>query len=280
VKLGSIPLVLLIAISSTFPASSTERFLEPSFDVEVTADVVYGSAAVRAPEPGAKDLLLDLYQPAGDGAPELRPALLAVHGGGFRTGDKAQPNFEALCREFAARGYVCASINYRLEGDDPPTEGKDAHERAIAAAFEDAGAALIWLHDNAGRFRIDRDRIAMGGGSAGAITTLFVVYRFGDDRYPVRAVVDLWGGLYDSVETIDPGDPPLIIVHGTEDDLVPFQLAKEIQARAEKTGVECVLLAMSGFGHGVELSEERNGASLYEHIAAFLFEHLDLGALR
>jgi hypothetical protein len=43
---------------------------------------------------------LDIYEPVGDGVPELRPALQAVHGGGFRRGDKAQPDFAALCNDF------------------------------------------------------------------------------------------------------------------------------------------------------------------------------------
>jgi acetyl esterase/lipase len=256
-----------------------ELFLEKHFEVELTADVVYGSAAVRAPEPGSMDLVLDIYEPVGDGAPELRPALLAVHGGGFKGGDKAQSNFAALCRDFAARGYVCASINYRLQRDDPPTEGEDLQARTIAAAIEDAGTALMWLHDNAGRYRIDRGRVAVGGGSAGAITILFMVYQFGDEKYPVAAVLDLWGGLYDSVNAIRPGDPPVVIVHGTEDELVPIKLAHDIVRRTAEVGVACEPLLLEGVGHGAALSTELDGISLYDRIATFFYEHLDLEGL-
>jgi acetyl esterase/lipase len=254
-------------------------FEERRFDVAVTRDVVYGWAAVQAPTPGVKELLLDLYEPVGDGAPELRPALLAVHGGGFRGGDKAQANFVALCEDLASRGYLCASINYRLEKDDPPTQGADLHQRAIAAAIEDAGTALVWLHDHAEEYRIDHGRIAAGGGSAGAITTLFLVYRFGDPDYPVGAVLDLWGGLYDSVDAIDPGEPPIIIVHGTEDRTVPFSLAEAIVVRAAEVGVAYELYAVEGAGHGVSLGTEVDGVVLYDAIAALFFRHLELADL-
>jgi acetyl esterase/lipase len=265
-----------VLIAGAAPSWCGELFMDHRFEVEVTADVVYGTAAVGAPEPGSKELVLDIYEPTGEGVPKLRPALLAVHGGGFRGGDKAQANFAALCRDLAARGYVCASINYRLEGDDPPTEGEDLKQRAIAAAIEDAGTALMWLHDNADRYRIDGGRVAVGGGSAGAITTLFLVYQFGDEKYPVRAVLDLWGGLYDNVSSIDRGDPPLIIIHGTEDELVPIQLAKDIERRAGEVGVDCVLLTMEGAGHGLPLDSEHGGVTMYDHIAAFFYRHLDL----
>ena len=266
-------------IAGIAPSWGGDLYLEHRFEVEVTSDVVYGSAAVGAPEAGSKELMLDIYEPAGEGVPELRPALLAVHGGGFRSGDKAQPNFAALCSDFAARGYVCASINYRLQGDDPPTEGEDLKQRAVAAAIEDAGAALRWLHDNAERYRIDRGRVAVGGGSAGAVTILFLVYQFGDDEYPVGVVLDLWGGLYDSVNAIDRDDPPVIIIHGTEDELVPLQQAKNIKRRAGEVGVVCELLAIDGAGHGMALDQELDGVTLYDRIATFFYRHLDLGSL-
>lgn len=273
--------VLVVTGLALLPVSGWcgSLFEERRFGVTVTRDVVYGWAAVQAPTPGVKELHLDLYEPVGDGAPELRPALLAVHGGGFRGGDKAQSNFVALCEDLASRGYVCASINYRLEKDDPPTEGADLQQRAIAAAIEDAGTALVWLHDHGDEYRIDRGRIAAGGGSAGAITILFLVYRFGDPDYPVGAVLDLWGGLYDSVDAIDRGEPPIIIIHGTEDHTVSFSLAEAIVARAAEVGVPCELYAIEGAGHGVSLGTEVEGVVLYDAIAAFFFRHLELADL-
>src|SRR5690349_18802801 len=87
-------------------------FKDAQFEVKSDFDIVYGAAPVNQPKPGQMDLLLDLYQPAGPGAPALRPGLVLVHGGGFIQGDKRSPNpnMANLCREMAMRGYVCVSI--------------------------------------------------------------------------------------------------------------------------------------------------------------------------
>jgi acetyl esterase/lipase len=53
---------------------------------KVTRDIVYSTAAVQAPEPGSKDLLLDVYEPVGEGVPRKLPAVVFIHGGGFRKG--------------------------------------------------------------------------------------------------------------------------------------------------------------------------------------------------
>jgi acetyl esterase/lipase len=272
-------LLLGVLAASSWPVSAETPFMDPRFSVTVTPDVVYGTAPIGAPEPGQMELLLDLYEPEGPNAPDLRPAVLVIHGGGFRSGDKASGRFVALCRDLTARGYVCASINYRLEGDDPPTQGDDPRQRAISAAIEDAGTALRWLHDHAAVYGIDGGRVAVGGGSAGAITSLFVVYRVGDPLSPVGAVLDLWGGLYDSVDAIEAGDPPLIIIHGTEDQTVPFSLAEDLVRRADEVGVPYELWAIEGAGHGVDLRLVVDGVTLYDRIADFFYRHLDLAGL-
>ena len=57
---------------------------------------------------------LDLIMPEERGD-EPFPALIFVHGGGFRQGDKRGRNYINPCIDFAARGYVCVTVNYRLQ---------------------------------------------------------------------------------------------------------------------------------------------------------------------
>ena len=128
------PAPLLLAFLSSLSPSPPARF-----EVDVRRDVVYGTAAVRRPRPGRKALLLDLYEPRGGGTKVLRPGVVLAHGGGWRSGDKRRPPYMAdLCRDLAARGYVCASIDYRLTGDDPPGSETTALGRAREASIEDA----------------------------------------------------------------------------------------------------------------------------------------------
>jgi dipeptidyl aminopeptidase/acylaminoacyl peptidase len=75
------------------------------------------------------------------------------------------------------------------------------------------------------------------------------------------------------------GDTPLIIIHGTEDTRVPFQLAEDIKRRAGEVGVDCELLAIEGAGHGLALTREFEGIPLYDRIAKFFYRHLELGGM-
>ena len=127
-------LVLGICLTRSGDAGSS-LFIDPIYAVKVTNDVVYATAQVQSPTPGEKSLLLDLYEPEGNSAPRLRPGFVVIHGGGLARGDKRTENMVELCREFAARGYLCVSINYRLVPDDPPGKGNSAFERTLNAAI-------------------------------------------------------------------------------------------------------------------------------------------------
>ena len=97
---------------------------------------------------------LDLVMPeeAGD---ELRPGLVVVHGGGWSRGNKG--SFHPRAIEYAQKGFVCINVNYRLSGTDP-----------FPAAVEDVKCAVRWFRANAEKYRVDPDRIAGMGNSAGA----------------------------------------------------------------------------------------------------------------
>lgn len=118
-------------------------------------------------------LKLDVYYPtlAVDNLP-LRPFILMVHGGGLISGSKA--NYARVCREFAKRGFVAASINYRL-GKDCNTD-TISDEKAKYRAQQDINAALRYSVQNANLLRIDTSWMFIGGGSAGSVAALGVVY--------------------------------------------------------------------------------------------------------
>jgi acetyl esterase len=267
-------------------------FKDAQFEVKPDFDIVYGTAAVGQPKPGEKDLLLDLYQPAGPAAPAIRPGLVLVHGGGFIQGDKRSPNANManLCREMAARGYVCVSINYRLQKDDPPgPPGADPKAHIRQAAVDDSEQAVRWMIRNAPRYGVDPKRIALGGSSAGSITCLYLAYGEQGKRLPIRAVVDMWGMLatadesgrpVDRMERIQSGKPPLIVIHGTKDPAVNYSHAVKIRDRAKQVGVECDFNAVDGAGHNVPLTAIVDGVTLYQKIADFLYRQLDLGNLK
>lgn len=109
---------------------------------------------------------LDFYQPGSDGGRADRPAVLAIHGGAWRGGDKAWG--EQFAKELCPFGYVVFSVNYRLAGRPGGT---------WPAQIEDVRKALRYVRANAGRFGIDPTRIASLGMSAGGHLATMVALR-------------------------------------------------------------------------------------------------------
>ena len=266
------PRTLLAAPAPPGPAvPAGGRFIDEVFpEVAVARDVAYGSA--RTWDGRTETLRLDVYEPRGDTATS-RPALVWIHGGGFTSGSRTTEPMVSLATRFARRGYVCVSIDYRLR---PPEVMAVSPSAAILDAMYDARAAVRWLRSQAARLRIDGARIAIGGGSAGAYTALNVAYREeeGESGNPgfsssVRAVVDFWGALTD-LSQMEAGEAPLIVIHGTQDAVVPYALGEALAARAGETGVPCELHPLPGEGHSAwDLMDD-----FLSWVPAFLYRHV------
>jgi acetyl esterase/lipase len=125
-------------------------------DVEGLPDVVYSQPA------GYRPLRLDLYLPAetAERPADGFPLVVFIHGGGWMGGDTrrtgAFADFPDVLASLAARGYVIASVEYRLSG-----------EAIFPAAIEDVKAAIRWLRANAAKYGIDPARALTWGVSAG-----------------------------------------------------------------------------------------------------------------
>jgi acetyl esterase/lipase len=280
--LASIVTAALVATACSVPRPPGDgalRYRDQVFgSVNVTRDVTYGSAPDS--QGNAVDLKLDVYQPAGD-AVARRPALVWVHGGGFTAGDKSSGASKSTY--FAKLGYVVVSINYRLlsptgcGGDPDPTP---VCENAALGAQHDAQAAVRFLRRHADTYGVDPDRIAIGGGSAGAVTSLLVNWRSedpGDSGNPgfsskVRAAVSQSGGAPTN-EYIDAGDSPAIFFHGTEDQTVFYHWAVSNAGAMYNAGIFTVLHPFEGAGHGLAGSY---AAVMNEQSTYFLFFAMDL----
>lgn len=246
--------------------------------VKVTKDVTYSTGQDGVPNP----FRLDLYEPQGDTVAK-RPALVWIHGGGFISGSK--DSSPGLAPDFARLGYVAVSIDYRLlrQGSQGcASQGASPECRAAAlAAQHDAQAAVRWLRANAATYRIDPNRIAVSGGSAGGATALLVATNSedeGDGGNPgqsskVQSAIVINGAIPTN-ETINSGDPPTILFHGTDDEVVPYDWAvSDVQAMLNN-GVVGNLVTFEGLGHGLLQTSAR--PTIVEQSDYWLYFMLDL----
>ena len=278
----AIGVVGLLSFGAFASRTGADPFADLPFGVSVTSNIVYATGAVQSPAPGEINLLLDLYEPDGAGVPSLKPGFVLVHGGGFTSGSKTNASMVNLGNEYASRGYVAVSINYRLTSDDPPTDGSTPVGRALAAAIEDTANAIRWMRDNAAALGISPDHIVVGGYSAGAITSLFVGYTELGSDVEVQAVLSLSGGLYGFEAIIDPDDPPLFAVHGTADTTVPYSLAVDLENAAIAAPIVHEFYSLEGVAHntpGQMNSWIVDGVTLATKLSNFLYTQLDLATI-
>ena len=148
---------------------------------------------------GSRPLTLDIYRQPDAG--ETRPLVLYVHGGGWQRSHKRAAgvftDFPGVLADLASRGYVTASAEYRLSGEEP-----------FPGPLYDVKAAIRILRENADQCGIDPERIAIWGISAGGHLAALVAVSCGEDvlepysatRSETSACVDaaaIWYGILD-----------------------------------------------------------------------------------
>ncbi len=217
---------------------------------------------------------LDLYIPEKAAAP--LPVVVWIHGGAWRGGSKDRCPITWL----AGKGYLVASINYRLlqHGEFP-------------AQIEDCKAAIRWLRANAKKYNLDPDRIGVMGGSAGGHLVALLGTsghvkdlegKGGNEEQSsrVQAVVDLFGPLGipsgnrekgNVLRYITKDTPPFLIVHGDADPTVPIRQSERLTEALKKAGVEVRFERKEGAGHGGPAFRNDEARKMYEE---FFDKHL------
>jgi acetyl esterase/lipase len=253
---------------------------------------------------GEKSLLMDIYSP--ENSKGLLPAVIYIHGGGWRRGDKNQQTGVPL----VSHGYVVASINHR-----------PSQEAIFPAQIEDCKAAVRFLRANAKKYSIDPDHIGVWGDSSGGHLSALVgtsgdvkdlegkVGEHLDQSSRVQAVCVYYGpidflsimsqksdikrGSPEAPESqllggptlehqelavkacpltyVTKDDPPFLIVHGEKDARVPLAQSEALRDALKGAGVEATLEILEGAGHG--FNREQNLKAM-PWVAAFFDKHL------
>jgi acetyl esterase/lipase len=228
----------------------------------------------------------DLYLPALDST-KPRPAVVIIHGGGWTSGDKGANREINIGTTLANAGYVCLSINYRLQTKDGPP--------AWPGNLRDCKVAVRYLRVHAKELNIDIKNIGVIGGSAGGHLAAMVGLT-GDnktldpvDSHPgvstrVQAVVDMYGPMADDkkrlerlvpivgatfsdkpeafrafspLNHIDAGDPPVLILHGTADTIVDVADSERFAAALKKAGARHELVIIPEAPHTFDLQPKQ-----------------------
>jgi len=291
--------------------------LNTTYEVAITEDITYAEGlsheSWNSANTSVVPLLMDSYVPEND--LQNRPLLMLIHGGGFSGGSKQQEALVDMANYYASRGFVVFSIDYRLRGDMgtipqewiAATTNVDPAELdqlyAMYPAHRDAKAALRWIIANADDYSINKDYITVGGGSAGAITSIGLgVSELGDYRdeisisedntlsstnlsqtYEVQTILDFWGSdvsieILESIygyQKFDSNDPALFIAHGTEDTTVPFSSAEDLKTICETNEINFVYYPLEGRGHGA-WGATVNGKSLSDLSFDFIVNNQEL----
>ena len=182
-------------------------------------------------------LFLDFYAPHGDTL-TARPLVICIHGGSLKSGTRA--DMDSYCRDFARRGYVAATIDYRL-GIELPEVTKTILE-ALLRGVQDTKAAVRFFRANAAQYGVDTTQIYLEGSSAGSMVADHYAYwdeseipsdvdqaTWGDiegtsgnpgHTTAVQGVLNYCGALVDP-HWINAGDAPFASIDGLDDTVVP-----------------------------------------------------------
>ena len=228
-----------------------------------------------------KSLQLDIYKP--EDIKTKAPLLVFFHGGGWKGGNRA--DYLVYLIAFAKRGYITATVSYRLLNDSP-----------YPACVEDITDAVKWFFRNGETYGYDPDRIALIGGSAGAHLAMLAAYGWGNSDnsadsitskgvdHKIKAIVDIYGPydlttdyarsqplvtsfiahsyeetpeLYREAspkQYIDKNDPPTLIFQGTSDNLVPVSQSDNLKAHLDSLGVPCVYYRLPFWPHAMDVA--------------------------
>jgi hypothetical protein len=237
-------LLLSLTSWSQNPCASGRYATDLFQNVTTTSDITYG--ANTSWSGGNTTLKLDVYQPNGD-TESARPLIIWVHGGSFIGGSKTDGDMVALSQRFAKKGFVCASIDYRLGFF--PFDSANA-VKAVVRATQDLKAAIRYFYKDkqtTNTYKIDTNHIYIGGSSAGAITALHVAYLDNEceiaDYLSPQTITQLGGldgtsgnpgysstvhgvlngcGALARYSWLEAGDVPVCSVHGTNDGTVKY----------------------------------------------------------
>ena len=260
-----IRLILMGVLTVTFACKGQEfKKVELPRNYQAKLDIIYAETA-------SWNGKLDFYYPTNNDEPT--PVIINIHGGGWNHGKKeSQRGFGS----FFKKGMAVANVEYRLES-----------EAKAPAAVEDIRCAMSYLISNAEELNIDTDKIVLMGASAGGHlalmgglsenNSLFDDHCGEREAVKIRAIIDKYGvsdlrpvmfassvkkwlgsesenvafaESLSPITLVDAKSPPIFIVHGDADPIVPYIQSQKLFEKLQAHGVNSKFITIPEGGHG------------------------------
>jgi acetyl esterase/lipase len=287
---------LLFALAASF-VSAIASAQEAGPAENAADDVVIERGIAYLPE--GRTEKADLYLPKGRGPAVRSPAVVIIHGGGWRGGQRDAVRELNIGTTLARHGYVGLSIDYLLSTKEKPSWPQNIH---------DCKTAVRWLRANADRLQIEADHIGAIGGSAGghltallaasgnvpelnpagpyaqyscaiqAAVPMYGVAEIGDSEYAAQMLgktrteaPELYRFASPATH-VDARDPPFLILHGTADAAVPVEQSEILARTLKQAGVEHELIVIEGAPHSFHLQPKER--DLRPAVLGFFDKHL------
>ena len=243
-----------------------------------------------------KSLQIDIYKQKD--VKEKLPLLVFIHGGGWRSGKRQ--DYLVYLVDFAEKGYVTATVSYRLKKDS-----------IYPACVEDVTDAVDFLFQNSETYGYDTSKVALIGGSAGAHLAMLAGYGWGNQqkvkispKHRVKVVVDIYGPVdmttpYAQAQSLVKGFighsyaekpelyweaspakylnkdcPTTLIFQGTSDNLVPLSQSDTLSARLSRLGVINEYYRLPLWPHSMDMAVRPN-VYMQEKMDAFFATYLN-----
>ncbi len=225
------------------------------------------------------DLFMDVYQPAAGSERTIggleKPTVIFMFGGGFIEGTRDDEGYHNWFKQLTDNGFRLISIDYRLGLKGSTKVGVaqvNVLDKAIHMAVEDLFSATNYIIDNAEELGVDPANIVISGSSAGAISVMQAEYEISRQTswasvlpsgFNYAGVMSFAGAILSREGKVDFKKPtcPVMMLHGTADDLVPYKQIKlfnlgffgggKLVDRFEKYGLNYNMYHFVGNGHEI-----------------------------
>lgn len=261
---------MLASISATIAASAQETINPDGTYMYVQRDTC--------------DLYMDVYDPASGSKTSIdgieKPTVIFMFGGGFIQGTRDDSSYNKWFKTMTENGYRIISIDYRLglKGSDKVGIAQvNTLDDAIHMAVEDLFSATEFIIDNAVQLGVDPDNIVISGSSAGAISVMQAAYEIANETswasvlpagFNYAGVMSFSGAILSREGKVDfkKSPCPVMMLHGTEDNLVPYNQIKvfnlgffgggKLVERFQKYDLNYNMYHFKGYGHEIAGSME------------------------